>query len=353
MTDLCWQCQRNNTLIMRSANTPDASKDERIINQKNHLQRVNEEREMYREMVKVSKETIGDEELRPHAPCSTDVKAHYSFDYAQQVHFPSNPLQPGPMYFLTPRKCGIFGICSEGQPQQINYLIDEGMCINKGSNAVISYLDHFFTHYGMGEKEVFLHCDNCSGQNKNRFVMQYYAWRVITGQHQDVSLNFMISGHTKFAPDWCFGLCKQSFRRTHVSCLDDISKAFINSTPETGTNQVQLVGTEDGQVFVEQRNWQVFLSDFFRANAMEGMKQWHHFRFTSSEPGVVYVKRLLSDPEIRISMLKKGVSVTDVRIERPVPIRPPGLPLVRQQYLHSSIREFCKEGTEDTVCPQP
>uniref|UniRef100_A0A1X7TBL4 Uncharacterized protein n=1 Tax=Amphimedon queenslandica TaxID=400682 RepID=A0A1X7TBL4_AMPQE len=31
-----------------------------------------------------------------------DIMAHYNFDYAQQVHFPSNPLPPGPKYFLTP-----------------------------------------------------------------------------------------------------------------------------------------------------------------------------------------------------------------------------------------------------------
>lgn len=33
---------------------------------------------------------------------SVDIKAHYSFDYAQQVHYPSDPMQPGPIYFLTP-----------------------------------------------------------------------------------------------------------------------------------------------------------------------------------------------------------------------------------------------------------
>ena len=39
----------------------------------------------------------------PHAmiaPASNDILAHYSFDFAQQVHYPSNPLQPGPIYFL-------------------------------------------------------------------------------------------------------------------------------------------------------------------------------------------------------------------------------------------------------------
>ena len=33
---------------------------------------------------------------------------HYSFDYAQQAHYPSSPLQPGRMYYLVIRKyiCG-------------------------------------------------------------------------------------------------------------------------------------------------------------------------------------------------------------------------------------------------------
>ena len=38
------------------------------------------------------------------------------------------------------RKCGIFGVCCKGIPQQINYLIDEGMAMSKGRDGVISYL---------------------------------------------------------------------------------------------------------------------------------------------------------------------------------------------------------------------
>ena len=32
----------------------------------------------------------------------------------------------------------------------------------------------------------------------------------------------MIVGHTKFSPDWCFGLLKQKLRRTAVNCLADL-----------------------------------------------------------------------------------------------------------------------------------
>ena len=34
-----------------------------------------------------------------HPPCMFNKTKHYSFDYAQQVHIPRNPTQPGPIYF--------------------------------------------------------------------------------------------------------------------------------------------------------------------------------------------------------------------------------------------------------------
>jgi hypothetical protein len=97
---------------------------------------------------------------------------HVSFDYAQQLHYPCNPLQPGPIYFLTPRKCGIFGLCCEAIPFQINYLIDEAVVTTKGANSVISYLHHFLSVHSMGAKHLSLSCDNCSGQNKNNAMLQ-------------------------------------------------------------------------------------------------------------------------------------------------------------------------------------
>ena len=200
---------------------------------------------------------------------------HYSFEFAQQVHYPSNPLQPGPIYFLTPRKCGIFGVCCEAIPQQVNYLIDEGMATSKGSDAVISDLHQFFLRYGLGEEVVHLHCDNCAGQNKNRYMLFYLIWRTIHGLHRSIELNFMVAGHTKFGPDWCFGLLKQKFRRTPVSCLDDMVRVTEESTV-TGINIAQLVGTENQDVKVPLYNWQTFLADSFRP--LLGMKQFQHFR---------------------------------------------------------------------------
>ena len=82
--------------------------------------------------------------------CSVDMTMHYSFDFAQQIHIPSNPMQPGPIYFKTPRN----GVMCEAVPKQVNYLIDEASDVGKGANTTISYIYHFFQNHGLGKTHV-------------------------------------------------------------------------------------------------------------------------------------------------------------------------------------------------------
>ena len=159
----------------------------------------------YNKMVKNAKMTCTELQLQDFgqgAPCSRQISMHYSFDYAQQVLLPSDPMQPGPLYFLVPRKCSIFGVCCEGLPRQMNF-VDEAHLISKGSNSVVSNMHNFFERFGLGETDVDLHCENCSGQNKNRFVLWYCAWRVANGLHKSITLNFLVVGHTQLFPDSC------------------------------------------------------------------------------------------------------------------------------------------------------
>ena len=199
-SDLCWECQQNSVTLTDIRNK---SEEEKIMvsydtimltngaiplqaleKATKHVSRAKTEREHYKAQCDSSTTSIKtaftsvDGTLNLPAigivvpPASVDITMHISFDYAQQLHYPSNPLQPGPIYFLTPRKCGIFGVCVEAIPMQINYLIDEAVDTGKGSNSVISYLHHFFSVYSMGSMNLTLHADNCSGQNKNNIMMQ-------------------------------------------------------------------------------------------------------------------------------------------------------------------------------------
>ena len=151
------------------------------------------------------------------------------------------------------------------------------MCLSKGSISVISYLHFFFRNYGLGEKHADLHCDNCAGQNKNRFLLWYLCWRTLKGLHQTITLNFLLAGHTKFSPDLGFGLFKKKYSKTAVSTLDDIADCVHRSSSQTKHNLPQLVGDEAGNQVVPVYQWQDFLAPFFRT--FLGIKKYHHFRY--------------------------------------------------------------------------
>ena len=238
---------------------------------------------------------------------------HYSFDFAQQVHYPSNPLQPGPIYFLTPRKAALFGICCEAIPRQVNFVIDEASDVGKGANTVVSMLDYFFNHHGLGETTVTLHADNCTGQNKNNTMMQYLMWRVLTGLHHTITISFMVVGHTKFAPDGCFGLVKRAFRKTGVSSLSDMEHVIRSSSD---VNECQLVGSQTGDVIVPVRDWADFLSPKFRR--LTGIKKYHHFHFSTSFPGVVKLQLHSGATEKQQHLLKDPIWKPDATNLPPV-----------------------------------
>ena len=116
-------------------------------------------------------------------------------------------------------------------PRQVNFLIDENVLTGKGANSTISYVHYFFEHHGLGETHAQIHADNCGAQNKNSAFLWYYLWRVNNDLHRIINYDFLLPGHTKFAPEWCFGLVKQKTRRTFISSLFDISNLLQLTLP--------------------------------------------------------------------------------------------------------------------------
>ena len=93
-----------------------------------HLLIVTKERSYLRSIIESTKTELPVAlQLGQHDNNSFQGIVHYSFDFAQQVQYPSNPLQPGPIFFKSPRKCGLFGIHCEALSKQVNFLINEGV----------------------------------------------------------------------------------------------------------------------------------------------------------------------------------------------------------------------------------
>ena len=104
---------------------------------------------------------------------------------------------------------------------------------------------------------------------------------MLCGRYKSITISFLIVGHTKFSPDWCFGLLKQRLRRCHVDCLDDIVRVVESSAD---VNSAQLVGTQTGEILVPMYDWATFFAPFFKP--LHQIKKYHHFHFSSTCPGV-------------------------------------------------------------------
>jgi len=143
-SDLCMTCENFKKRLNQIAAILDseAEKQQAKIHKEalEHLKHVKKERLLYQANIKVAKQyykkrVSNGAILEPNKPNSRNIMAHYSWDFAQQLHYPFFDPQVGPIFFKTPRKAQLFGICCEGIPRQYNYLIDEAHSLEK--NAIV------------------------------------------------------------------------------------------------------------------------------------------------------------------------------------------------------------------------
>lgn len=193
-TDLFDVCQQNSIMLQRTfTEIGTEGKQERLQITLAHLNRVKTQRQFYENCCKID----------------DDAAASYlmlSFDYAQNVSYSRSPQQVGPAYFKSSRKCSLVGIHDEISEVQTNYLLDEAFDVGKGPNAVISQLYHYLQSHPAENLTLF--CDNCVAQSKNNCMIHYSSWRMNSRRNKSITLNFLLTGHTKFSLDRSFRLIK-------------------------------------------------------------------------------------------------------------------------------------------------
>ena len=238
-------------------------------------------------------------------------------------------------------------MCDEGNNSQVNYLIDEARSCGKGANSIVSMVQHYLENFTHGEANILLHADNCVGQNKNNTMIGYLAWRVSTGLNESCELSFMIPGHTKFSPDRFFGMIKRKYRRTKVDSLAQIAEVVNSSTLE-GRNTAYVIGHDTTSPFTFY-NWSEFLQVYF--TVVPNITTYHHFHFSHTSPGVVFVREFANSKEEMKTILKPGHTIPKDTL--PSTLSPTGLSPERERYLYEQIRPFCQLEYRDLTCPVP
>lgn len=332
-SDLCDTCE-NFRIKLRAS----SSGDERVnieFEFDEHLSIADLERQHYNNIIEKSK-------IDP-------TITHICYDWAQSVGAPYSPQQVGAIYFKSPFIIHLFGICStdNGENQQLNFTIGEDEVLKdtpKGSNATLSMVYHYLKEIGhVNKKDLYVTCDNCSGQNKNNLSLWFWSWLTMLGWYENIYINFMIPGHTKFICDSFFGLIKKTYRNRRINIVDDVEKSINDSS--IGNKSIRY---NNGLGW----NWYDFnsiLKDHFRS--LKHIKKYHHFRFSSLDIGNVYVSEKSGSPELCYKLFKGGTNFD--KNSPPNILEVKSLTEDRKQYLYTKIRQHVDVQYRDILCPEP
>ncbi len=318
-----------------------------------HLNHAKQERDYYNTNIKCA---VEDGKRNPNSIRSQisfksfEGSAHITYDWAQNVQIPYSPQQIGSLFFRSPRKVHLFEVCNtENFPytEQTNYVIDEGEMPNdgkqgKGVNCTISLVWHAIQKYNHGEKKLVITCDNCVSQNKNNYFLFFYSWLINHGLYEEIELNFMIPGHTKFICDSCFGLIKILYRKSKVNTVDDVVSIINRST---------TVHLNTSQCYLNREGFQYYnFKDYFQMfKKLPNIQKYHHFYFISQHPRVVFYKDRPEDDykNAIVHNFSFDFNITSFTIN----VR--SLFLKRQEELYKEITPYVELSFRSITCPKP
>ncbi|EGZ25716.1 hypothetical protein PHYSODRAFT_247836 [Phytophthora sojae] len=165
--------------------------------------------------------------------CSSD-HAVIVMDYSQNLTIPSVANTPSQWYFCSLLSVSCFGIYYENDGAHTNYIYDENTS-SKGSDQINSMLAHFIETklVPSGKTKLTVYTDNCSGQNKNNYVIKFLLTLVDMGIFEHVDFKFFVKGHTKNSCDRAFGHIRKHLASaecwTMQHVIDAVDAASANS----------------------------------------------------------------------------------------------------------------------------
>ncbi len=162
------------------------------------------------------------------------------------------------------------------------------------------------------------------------------------GWYDNIELNFMISGHTKFVCDGYFENIKKLFYKTRINTVEDVEQVINISAV---ANEAVRYKKELGRVWYDFAS---FLSSHFKE--LSGLTKFHHFRFSKLELGKIYCSKKSGDEEIPFVLLNNN-SFNFNQIPFILEIQP--LTLKRQWYLYNKICQYVNEEFKDSLCSLP
>jgi hypothetical protein len=164
------------------------------------------------------------------------------------------------------------------------------------------------------------------------------------GWYEDITINFMIPGHTKFICDSFFGHIKKVYWKHKVNTINDINDIINNSSEG---NEAILYDNEKNWIWYD---FSTFLKDNFIP--LPNIKQYQHFRFSNlpDDIGKVFISKESGGKETSFKLLKNN---NFDKYSKPNIIPIVSLTEERKKYLYSKIRQYVDDPYKDIYCSKP
>jgi len=202
-----------------------------------------------------------------------------SFDYAQNVEIPHDPLQPQKFYFTSLLKAYQFGVVDEEVDFHTQYIYSEYIS-GKGADEVASMLLHYLVNE-MKRKSphLILWADNCPGQNKNSTLYQFLSGLVETNMFDTVELKFQVKGHTRNSVDRGFGVTKRLYVASAVYSMDCLKRVIESSVHHKKTLKMKAI-------IIDRKGFFLNITDYFLNHLYvkcKGILNYHGFKVEKSD----------------------------------------------------------------------
>ena len=149
-------------------------------------------------------------------------------DFCQNIQIPSFLKdQPGAVYFFVPLNVYCLGIvdCNSLKDHLHAYMYSEaegGKGGNEVETLIMKYLFNKGYLDGITQLDLTIIMDNCSGQNKNNYVLRLPAYLTMKKYFERVQIVFLVAGHTKNTADRLFNLLKIDYRKENIFSLSKL-----------------------------------------------------------------------------------------------------------------------------------
>ena len=172
-------------------------------------------------------------------------------------------------------------------------------------------------------------------QNKNKYVMWYFLWRILNNLHEKITLSFMVKGHTKFSPDGYFGLFKIQYQKKNIDWIGDVVECVREASSNSIIPLPYGLSLKRKKPLFNFYDWKSFLSKFFKD--IPEITSYNYFSANNKSLGSLKLKKSPNDGEKTMVLLKNEHKRFTGPIKLPKILEPIELAQDRCEYLHKKI----------------